>query len=109
MISIKVPSTRHKVVELRDGLMQALLTRPALRTRTLMIAVTLIEGINDRLEDAQKLGMLSSLDDQFICFKCCFLYSAEFVRPMLEVSPKIALDLIPYNDISVDGFRRPSR
>jgi 23S rRNA (adenine2503-C2)-methyltransferase len=28
---------------------------------------------------------------------------------MLTVCPKIALDLIPYNDISVEGFRRPSR
>ena len=43
-------------MELRDGLTKALLTRPSIRTRTLMIAVTLIEGINDQLEDAQKLG-----------------------------------------------------
>jgi adenine C2-methylase RlmN of 23S rRNA A2503 and tRNA A37 len=54
-----------------------------------MIALTLIDGINDSLEDARKL--------------------ADFVRPMLETCPKIALDLIPYNDISVPGFQKPSR
>lgn len=84
-----VPSTRHTTVELREGLLKALLSRPSLRTRTMMIAVTLIDGINDSLEDAEKL--------------------ANFVRPMFEVAPKIALDLIPYNDIDTHGFKRPSR
>lgn len=28
---------------------------------------------------------------------------------MLEVAPKIILDLIPYNDVSVSGFTRPSK
>jgi len=84
-----VPSTRHTTVQLRDGLMAALATRPALRTRTIMVALTLIDGINDSIEDAQKL--------------------ADFIRPALAVAPKIALDLIPYNDISVPGFVRPSR
>jgi len=82
-----VPSTKHSVEDLRDGLLQSLLKRP-LRNRTLMIAVTLIDGINDTLIDAQKL--------------------AEFIRPMLEIAPKIMIDLIPYNDISVLGFKRPS-
>ena len=54
-----------------------------------MIAVTLIDGVNDRIEDAQAL--------------------ADFVRPMFDVAPKIALDLIPYNDIGVSGIGRPSR
>lgn len=83
-----VPSTKHSTVELRDGLMAALASRPAPKTRTIMIAITLIEGVNDSTEDAYKI--------------------AEFVRPMLRVAPKIALDLIPYNDIGTGGFRRPS-
>jgi adenine C2-methylase RlmN of 23S rRNA A2503 and tRNA A37 len=50
-----------------------------------MIAITLIEGVNDSEAHALRL--------------------ADFVRPMLNVSPKIALDLIPYNDINTMGFR----
>lgn len=85
-----VPSTRHTTAELRDGLVAALKTRPAVRTRTIMVALTLIEGINDSIEDAQKL--------------------ADFLRPMLDDVPKIAVDLIPYNDIEVMAdFRKPSK
>lgn len=84
-----VPSTRHTTVELRDGLVAALATRKSLRTRTIMIACTLIAGINDSPDDARAL--------------------AEFVKPVFETAPKVALDLIPYNDISVPGldFRPP--
>ena len=84
-----VPSTRHSVVELRDGLLRALESRENVRTRTIMIAVTLINGINDSIEQAKQI--------------------ADFVRPMLEIAPKIVIDLIPYNDISVVGFEKPSR
>lgn len=83
-----VPSTRHTTVQLRDGLARALATRIALRTRTIMIAITLVAGINDSIEDA--------------------LHLADFIRPLLDIAPKIALDLIPYNDIGVMGFNRPS-
>lgn len=83
-----VPSTRHSTIALRDGLLQALQTRPSMRTRTIMIALTLIDGINDSEEDARKL--------------------ADFVLPMLSIAPKIALDLIPYNDNDLHGFKRPS-
>ena len=83
-----VPSTRHTTVELRDNLMRALSTRPSLRTRTMMIAVTLIEGVNDSHDHAKQL--------------------ADFVRPILSVAPRIAIDLIPYNDIDTNGFKRPS-
>jgi 23S rRNA (adenine2503-C2)-methyltransferase len=79
-----VPSTRHTAVELRDGLVDALKTRAAMRTRTIMVALTLIDGINDSPDDAHKL--------------------AEFLRPMLDEVPKIAIDLIPYNDIEVRTF-----
>ena len=85
-----VPSTRHTTAELRDGLVAALKTRPAMRTRTIMIALTLIDGINDSEVDAIKL--------------------ADFLRPMLTDVPKIAIDLIPYNDIEVmPDFRKPSK
>lgn len=84
-----VPSTRHTTEELRDGLLKALETRSAMRLRTIMIACTLIDGVNDSLEDARKL--------------------AEFIRPMLQIAPKIAIDLIPYNDISYSDFKKPSR
>jgi len=83
-----VPSTRHTVEELRDGFLLALASRPSLRTRTVMVALTLIDGVNDSLEDADKL--------------------VHFVRPMFAVAPKVMIDLIPYNDISVPSFRRPS-
>lgn len=79
-----VPSTTHTTVELRDGLIAALKTRQSLRTRTMMVACTLIDGVNDSANDARDL--------------------AAFIRPMLKVAPKVALDLIPYNDIKVEGL-----
>lgn len=82
-----VPSTRHTVEALRDGFLDALASRPSLRTRTVMVALTLIDGINDSLEDADKL--------------------VHFIRPMFTVAPKVMIDLIPYNDISVPTFKRP--
>jgi 23S rRNA (adenine2503-C2)-methyltransferase len=84
-----VPSSKYSISELRSGLIQALLSRPSIRTRTIMIALTLIEGVNDRLEDAEKL--------------------ADFLQPILAIAPKIAIDLIPYNDIHIRDFTRPSR
>lgn len=83
-----VPTTRHTTAQLRDGLVAALATRPTFKQRTVMIAVTLIAGVNDRVEDAEAL--------------------AEFIRPMLVIVPKIALDLIPYNDIGMANLGRPS-
>lgn len=85
-----VPSTMHTTVELRDGLIKALKTRQTIRTRTMMVACTLIDGVNDSADDARDL--------------------ATFIRPMFEVAPKVALDLIPYNDIKVEGvsFAPPS-
>ena len=54
-----------------------------------MIAITLIDGINDSIDDAKKI--------------------VEFMKPMYLIAPKIVIDLIPYNDVGVIGFRRPSR
>merc|ERR1712196_325845 len=47
-----------------------------------------MDGINDSKQDAERV--------------------AAFLRPILDVAPKIAVDLIPYNDINVDGLSRPS-
>jgi 23S rRNA (adenine2503-C2)-methyltransferase len=79
------------LVELREGLLKALQDSRTRRRQTLMIALTLIAGINDSEEDAHQV--------------------ADFVLPMLQVCRKIAIDLIPYNDIQVmkEVFRRPSR
>jgi 23S rRNA (adenine2503-C2)-methyltransferase len=81
-----VPSTRHTVVELRDGLIKALQERDFLKVRPVKIAVTLIDGVNDRLQDAHDL--------------------ADFLQPLLKVH-KVAVEIIPYNDINVPGFSRP--
>lgn len=86
---VLVPSTQHSTIELREALVTALGKYRNVKKRTLMLAFTLIEGVNDRDEDA--------------------LAIAEFVTPMLATVPKIAIDLIPYNDIQTHNFRRPSR
>ena len=86
-----VPSSRkHPPEVLREALSSALSSRPG-RARTLMIAVTLLEGINDRPDDAMKLAM--------------------FLKPLFRVVKKIAVDLIPYNphDGAPVEYRRPSR
>ncbi|RYG98500.1 23S rRNA (adenine(2503)-C(2))-methyltransferase RlmN [archaeon] len=84
-----VPSSKYTLAELRNGLVAALRARSSMRMRTIMIALTLIENINDKPEDA--------------------LLLAEFLRPVLKATSKIAIDLIPYNDISVVGFSQPTR
>jgi 23S rRNA (adenine2503-C2)-methyltransferase len=84
-----VPSARHSPLELRESLIQAIQqSYQAKKGRTLMLAITLIQDINDRIEDAEAVSA--------------------FVRPILQVIPKIAIDLIPYNDIHTHGFMRPS-
>ena len=84
-----VPSSgAHTVADLRDGLAAALVARPA-RRRTLMLAATLIEGVNDSVEDARRL--------------------AEFIGPVVDVAGKCNVDLIPCNPTDhAPDFRRPS-
>mmetsp|Transcript_28272 Transcript_28272/g.84651 ORF Transcript_28272/g.84651 Transcript_28272/m.84651 type:complete len:395 (+) Transcript_28272:237-1421(+) len=83
-----VPSSKHTVAELREGLLDALAPRPA-RQRTLMLAATLIQGVNDTPEDARTL--------------------AAFVSPIVDVAQKVNVDLIPVNPTShAPDFRRPS-
>jgi len=80
-----VPTTAHTMVELRDTFHKVL----SARTRQLsvfMVAVTLIEGLNDGLEQADAL--------------------VELLRPLKEVTKGLVVDLIPYNDIGEGGFVR---
>ena len=48
-----------------------------------------IIGVNDTIEDAEKL--------------------IHFIQPMYTIAPNIMIDLIPYNDINIPYFTRPSR
>eukprot|EP00934_Nitzschia_sp_Nitz4_P006623 Nitzschia sp. Nitz4//scaffold352_size16485//7399//8871//NITZ4_008857-RA/size16485-augustus-gene-0.0-mRNA-1//1//CDS//3329548900//6613//frame0 len=83
-----VPTTRYTMEELRDGLLEALLERPA-ALQSLMIEVVLIRDVNDSLEHAEQL--------------------AEFTRPILDAIPdiKLIINLIPYNDIGHPKFAKP--
>lgn len=75
-----VPSTQHSTVELRQGLIDALLSRENPNKRTIMISFTLIAGINDSIEEADRI--------------------IEFLQPVKDVTQKLFVNLIPYNDIS---------
>ena len=82
----------YSIQDLRQGLLNALKNSDrSRRKQSLMIALTLIDGVNDSIEDAEQL--------------------AEFILPMLQVCRKIAIDLIPYNEIDVmrGVFKRPTR
>ena len=80
------------MVELRQGLIDALLQRPH-NFRTTMLEVALIEGVNDSLTEAEEMS--------------------EFALVILEKVPgvKLIVNLIPFNDIGQEqqlGYRKPS-
>lgn len=80
---------KYTMVDLRDGLIAALKTRPAVRARTLMCAATIIKGINDSDEDAARL--------------------ARFVGPLVDACSKVNIDLIPVNPVEhAPHFESPS-
>lgn len=82
-----VPSAAHSPRELRDGLLDALAGSP--ETGPLMLAVTLLAGVNDGAGDAAAL--------------------AAFVAPIRAARSKTIVDLIPYNPLpGDDAFARPS-
>lgn len=91
-----VPTTKHSMEELRDGLIKTLRWRSK-RLRNTMLEVTLLDEINDSPEDAQHL--------------------ADFCRPFHEGPDavkgiKLTVNLIPWNDISASfgpasGYRQP--
>ena len=85
-----VPTTRHTMAELREGLMDALRDRTL---KTCMIEVALMDGVNDSPREAGEM--------------------ADFLSHITDNVPgsKVACNLIPYNDIgSVGmGYAKPSR
>jgi len=89
-----VPTARFSPVELREGLIRAMLNRSR-RQRALMLEVTLLDGINDSDEDAHHL--------------------AGFCEYILRHVPgvKLVVNLIPWNDIYAafgvaSQYRKPS-
>lgn len=83
-----VPTTKYSMVELRQGLINALLQRrPNLRTT--MLEVALMKGVNDSLQEADEL--------------------VEFARVITDSVPgcKLMVNLIPFNDIGNTEFERP--
>jgi len=85
-----VPSARFQARELRDAFREVLLAgRGVCPDRRFMVAAVLIAGINDSPAHARKL--------------------AEFLRPLYEeVGIILVLNLIPYNDVGLPDFSRPT-
>jgi len=83
-----VPTTRYSMVELRQGFIDALLTKP-LNGRTCMLEVALMREVNDRIEHADDL--------------------VEFVQGMVDQVPGIKphVNLIPFNDIGQSLYQKP--
>ena len=89
-----VPTTQHTMVELRESLIQTLQTRPR-KQQSILLEVTLLDGINDSVADAEHL--------------------ADFCGPIRQRVPhgKVVVNLIPWNDISASSgpaqmYRPPS-
>lgn len=85
-----VPTTKYTMAELRQGLIEALLERPANHLRTTMLEVALMKGVNDSLKEADEL--------------------VEFARVITDSVPgsKLMVNLIPFNDIGNTEFERPN-
>mmetsp|Transcript_14589 Transcript_14589/g.33948 ORF Transcript_14589/g.33948 Transcript_14589/m.33948 type:complete len:512 (+) Transcript_14589:216-1751(+) len=83
-----VPTTKYSMVELRQGLIDALLTRPQ-NNRICMLEVALMRDVNDRIEQADDL--------------------VEFVKGMVDQVPGIKphVNLIPFNDIGQSLYQKP--
>lgn len=88
-----VPTTKHSMVELRDGLIQTLKGRSK-RLRNTMLEIALLDKINDSKEDA--------------------LHLVQFCKPFFEEVKhiKLVVNLIPWNDIGAQfgpasTYRKP--
>ena len=87
-----VPTTKHSMEELRDALSLVLLGRSR-RQRNIMFEITLLDQINDSVEDA--------------------LHLVAFCQPLLnKAKAKLIVNLIPWNDIGASfgpasSFRSP--
>jgi len=84
-----VPTTRHTMVELREGYIAAMSKRSR-NLRTTMLEFALIDGVNDADDDADAI--------------------VEFVRVLYDrvEGIKVVVNLIPFNDIGHPTFRKPS-
>ncbi|KAJ1434329.1 hypothetical protein B484DRAFT_326186 [Ochromonadaceae sp. CCMP2298] len=84
-----VPSSRyHDPSALREGLISAMLAHKSPKHRSVMVAVTLLRGVNSARGDAEAL--------------------AAFLGPVREQGIKVSVDLIPYNDIGMEDLTRPT-
>jgi 23S rRNA (adenine2503-C2)-methyltransferase len=83
-----VPTTKHSMSELRQGLIDALLARP-MNGRTTMLEIALMQGVNDSLKEADEL--------------------AAFTQVIIDSVPgcKVMVNLIPFNDIGHGEFEKP--
>jgi len=84
-----VPATRYSMMELREGLVQALLSRPE-NFRTVVLEAALIKGVNDGLEQADEL--------------------VEFSRVISESVPdcNLKVNLIPFGRRGDSTYEEPS-
>lgn len=84
-----VPTTKHSMEELKDGVVKALVHRSR-RLRNLMMEVTLMDGINDGVEEATEL--------------------ADFALDLINrvEGIKLMVNLIPFNDIGYEQYKRSS-
>ena len=84
-----VPTTKYSMAELRQGFIDALLQRP-LNSRTTMLEVALMAGVNDSMEAADEL--------------------AQFSKVIVDSVPgcKLMINLIPYNDIGQTIYAKPT-
>lgn len=86
-----VPTTKYSMIELRQGLIDALNTRGQ-SSPTTMLEVALMAGINDSAKEAEEL--------------------ATFSRGLIDAVPglKLMVNLIPYNPgTETTGFQRPDQ
>jgi len=83
-----VPTTKHTMVELREGLIETMLARP-MNGRSVMLEVALMKGVNDSLKEAEEL--------------------AAFAKVIAErvMGCKVMVNLIPFNDIGHGEYQRP--
>ncbi|GAX25077.1 23S rRNA (adenine2503-C2)-methyltransferase [Fistulifera solaris] len=88
-----VPTTKYSMTELREGLVSTLEQRSK-RRRNILLEITLLDQINDSIEDAQHL--------------------VEFCQPLVAIpGVRVIVNLIPWNDIQVQTgaaaqYRKPS-
>ena len=84
-----MPSSRYNDPDvLRDALIEAVMKHKSPRLRSVMIAITMIGGINCGIDDADAV--------------------VHFLRPFQQHGIRVNVDLIPYNDIGIEGLQRPS-